>query len=340
MPRPLRIEYGGARYHVMGRGNRGAPVFGTDADCRLFLETLGEAVERTGWVVHAWVLMKTHYHLLLETPEPNLVAGMNWFPGTFTQRYNILHKEWGHLFQGRYKAKIIDDKDPAYFRKVADYIHLNPAVAGLLNKKKPDLAKYGWSSFPHYLEAPSKRPPILRTAEVLACHGIDRDNPAGRDVYAALMQERVYDVIRERDGKVFGHEWQQYDRGWAHGSESFHQKMSNYLEKERPYNRVPSYDKEQHRSRTQAAAEARVREALRVVGLGNTTLEDLKKGDHRKLLVGGWLHTHYPVTRKWIAERLSLGHPSRVAAAIAAYRSLAKEEKWKMELEKIIRLSG
>ena len=87
----------------MGRGNRGAGVFKTDADRGLFLETLAEAVERTGWVVQAWVLMKTHYHLLLETPEANLVVGMNWFPGTFTQRYNSRHKEWGHLFQGRYK---------------------------------------------------------------------------------------------------------------------------------------------------------------------------------------------------------------------------------------------
>jgi putative transposase len=105
MPRPLRIEYEGARYHVMCRGNRETTVFGSDADADLFLKTLGEACARTDWKVHAWVLMSTHYHLLLETPHANLAEGMKWFQGAFTQRMNAMHKTWGHLFQGRYKGK-------------------------------------------------------------------------------------------------------------------------------------------------------------------------------------------------------------------------------------------
>ena len=94
MPRPLRIVYSGARYHVMGRGNRGVEVFRDRRDRESFLETLGEVVNQTGWVMHAWVLMSTHYHLLLETPEPNLVAGMKWFQGTYTQRFNSRHRLW------------------------------------------------------------------------------------------------------------------------------------------------------------------------------------------------------------------------------------------------------
>ncbi len=78
-------------------------------------------------VAHAWCLMSNHYHLLLETPQGNLVDAMKWFQGTFTQRYNAHHKPWGHLFQGRYKAKVIDDEDASYFRVVSEYIHLNPA---------------------------------------------------------------------------------------------------------------------------------------------------------------------------------------------------------------------
>ena len=88
----------------MSRGNRQQAVFRTDMDREMFLAALGEACGRTGWKVHAYVLMGNHYHLLLETAEPNLVAGMQWLQSTYTKRFNAYHREWGHLFQGRYKA--------------------------------------------------------------------------------------------------------------------------------------------------------------------------------------------------------------------------------------------
>ena len=92
MARKPRIEYAGGVYHVMSRGNRrGGPIYEDDQDREAHLEALGQACERIGWVVHAYVLMSNHYHLLLETPEPNLVAGMKWFQGVFTNRYNQRH---------------------------------------------------------------------------------------------------------------------------------------------------------------------------------------------------------------------------------------------------------
>jgi len=103
MARPLRIQYPGAVYHVMARGNHGQGVFQDDRDRQSFLEALGEACEKTGWRIHAYVLMGNHYHLLVETPEGNLVEGMKWVQGAYTQRYNSRHKLFGHLFQGRYK---------------------------------------------------------------------------------------------------------------------------------------------------------------------------------------------------------------------------------------------
>src|SRR5437867_3460666 len=107
MARPFRLEYPGAIYHLMARGNHGQQIFRGDADRRSLLETLGEACQKTGWRVHAYVLMSNHYHLLLETPEANLVSGMKWLQGTYTQRYNSRHKVRGHLFQGRYKAVVV-----------------------------------------------------------------------------------------------------------------------------------------------------------------------------------------------------------------------------------------
>lgn len=107
MPRKLRIEYEGAIYHVMNRGDRREAIFLEDADRVLFLETLGQACGKTGWQVHACCLMPNHFHLVVETPRANLVAGMKWFLGTYTARFNRRHKLFGHLFSGRYKSLVV-----------------------------------------------------------------------------------------------------------------------------------------------------------------------------------------------------------------------------------------
>ena len=113
MARKPRIEYAGAVYHVMSRGDRQNIIYRDEHDRETFLNTLSEACERQGWLIHAYVLMDNHYHFLLETPSPNLVVGMKWLQGTYTQRFNSRHKEWGHLFQGRYKAIVVDKDESA-----------------------------------------------------------------------------------------------------------------------------------------------------------------------------------------------------------------------------------
>jgi len=95
MARRARIEYGGAFYHVMARGNRREAIFLDDDDMRFFLQALSEACEKTAWRVHAWVLMGNHYHLFIETPEANLVEGMKWLQNTVTRRFNIRHRQMG-----------------------------------------------------------------------------------------------------------------------------------------------------------------------------------------------------------------------------------------------------
>ena len=104
MARKLRVEYEGAIYHVMNRGDRREPIFKDDQDRLRFLETLGQTCRKTDWQVHAWCLMGNHFHLVVETPRGNLVAGMKWLLGTYTGRFNRRHKLFGHLFSGRYKA--------------------------------------------------------------------------------------------------------------------------------------------------------------------------------------------------------------------------------------------
>jgi putative transposase len=111
MARRPRIEFARALYHVISRGYHGETIYQDDEDQEGFLTCVGEVCERTGWKIYAFVLMTNHYHLLLETPEPNLVAGMKWLQGTYTQQFNRRHNLRGHLFQGRYKALAIDGEN-------------------------------------------------------------------------------------------------------------------------------------------------------------------------------------------------------------------------------------
>ena len=126
MPRPLRIEYAGARYHVMSRSVDGKRFSTMMRIGKNFLRMLGQACLKTGWQVHAYCLMNNHFHLVIETPQPNLSLGMKWLLGTYTQRFNRRHRHWGHLFGGRYKAQLIDGRSTGYLRTACDYVHLNP----------------------------------------------------------------------------------------------------------------------------------------------------------------------------------------------------------------------
>ncbi|MBU6401321.1 MAG: transposase, partial [Verrucomicrobia bacterium] len=122
MARKLRLEYPGAIYHVMNRGNRGDPIFRDDADRARFVATLAEVCVRAGWQVLAFCLMPNHFHLVIETPQPTLVSGMKWLLGTFTGRFNRRHKVSGHLFSGRYTALIVEGSSSGYLRTVCVYV--------------------------------------------------------------------------------------------------------------------------------------------------------------------------------------------------------------------------
>ena len=108
MPRKLRVEYPGAIYHVLSRGDRREDIYLEDVDRQDFLKTLAEACQKTGWQVHAYCLMRNHFHLVMETPQANLVAGMSWLLSTYTIRLNHRHKLAGHVFSGRYKALLVE----------------------------------------------------------------------------------------------------------------------------------------------------------------------------------------------------------------------------------------
>jgi len=147
MARPLRIEFPGAIYHVMSRGNERRAVVRDDKDRQRRLDWLRRTVETYSWQLHAFVLMTNHEHLFVETPEPNLSAGMQYLNGSYTSYFNRRHRRAGHLFQGRFKGHLIEAR--GYFLEVSRYIHLNPVRAGMVKLPR----EYRWSSYPGYLRA-------------------------------------------------------------------------------------------------------------------------------------------------------------------------------------------
>jgi REP element-mobilizing transposase RayT len=141
MARPLRISYPGAVYHVSARGNERKPIARDDRDRQRFVDTLASMVEQYHVVCHAWVLMSNHYHLLLETPHANLSRAIRHLNGVYTQAFNRRHHRVGHLFQGRFKA-IVVEKD-AYLLELCRYVVLNPVRAQVVNHPR----RWGWSSY-------------------------------------------------------------------------------------------------------------------------------------------------------------------------------------------------
>ncbi len=141
MSRPVRIEFPDALYHVTARGDRREAIFDDDQDRRTFLSTLEQVVNRFNWVCHAWCLMDNHYHLLIQTPDGNLSKGMRQLNGVYTQASNRRHGRVGHLFQGRFKAILVDSD--AYLLELTRYVVLNPVRAGMVNSP----ADWPWSSY-------------------------------------------------------------------------------------------------------------------------------------------------------------------------------------------------
>jgi putative transposase len=220
MPRKPRVEFEGAVYHVMCRGDHREPIVQDDVDRAEFVRCLGDACGKTEWQVHAYVLLGNHYHILWETPKANLVAGMHWFQGTYTVRYNRRQRLHGHLFPGRYKPLLIEPEEDGYFLQVSTYIHLNPVRAGIVDPLRCPLESYAGSSFPAYL-APALRPPWLRLDRVLGALTL-LDSPSGRRAYAEQVMERARQALAPTEGREPRRQWEAIRRGWCLGSEGFH----------------------------------------------------------------------------------------------------------------------
>ena len=182
MSRPLRIEFDGAVYHVMARGNAREPIFFDDHDRQAFVDGLWQSAERFEWWVWAYCLMDNHYHLLIETRSGQLSRGMRELNGIYTQRFNRHHQRVGHVLQGRFKAVLVD-KD-SYLLELLRYIVLNPVRAGMV----PSAGEWPWSSYRGVMGKVAV-PPALPIDEVLALFSTDRG--AARRAFSRFVAQGV-----------------------------------------------------------------------------------------------------------------------------------------------------
>ena len=329
MARQPRFEYAGAIYHVMARGDGGRVVFDTDDDRRSFVFRIGQVCGSHGWRVHAWVLMGNHFHLLLETPQANLVSGMKYLLGTFSQGWNRARQRSGHVFQGRYKSVPVSGSqaDAYYFRIVADYIHLNPARARLAGGVRGPLVGYKWSSLQDYLKGTG--PEWLVMDRVLRAFDLAQDG-RGRRAYVAWLEARA----ANHKGKIDEEAMRAIRSGWYLGKETFKARLLKMLDKAigKGTVNVKSLTGEALRDHGQKEAERIIREGLKTYGikLGTTAFAEMSKSDPRKIVLAGLLRANTSVTNTWITEQLAMGHPgsvSRLLSAARTDRKLANQQR-------------
>ena len=211
MARPLRIEYSGALYHVTSRGDGYEDIYLDDGDREGFLAVLAHVCERFNWVVHAYCLMSNHYHLLVETPDGNLSRGMRQLNGVYTQNFNRTHGRAGHVFQGRYKA-ILVEKD-SYLLELARYIILNPVRAEMVRSAKD----WPWSSY-RATAGLAEIPSWLKTDWLLS----------GFAKRKLLAVERYREFVKQ--GKNQPSPWQNLKNQMYLGSDAFIDEMQSQID--------------------------------------------------------------------------------------------------------------
>ena len=260
--------------------------------------------------------MSNHYHLLVETPEANLVAGMKWLQGTYTQRFHLAHGRNGHLFQGRYKALIVDPEEPEYFLRVSTYIHLNPFRAGLCGPgSSRALETYQWSSYPQYLKPQGKRPTWLEIRRVLESLEINGQERRERARYRRWIDDRMLYEFDPKHAEEVRGQYKPLKRGWCLGSDSFRERVLDSLQG-RPGENLRGNQRRDHGQHT---AEVLLAAGLERLGLREADVLNRKSTDAEKQALAWLLTKHTTVTGQWVAQRLSMGHRVNASRAIRRF---------------------
>jgi len=291
MARTWRIEYEGALYHVLSRGNQRQAIFVDDEDRFLFLDGLAEMAERFEVECYAYVLMNNHYHLLLQTRRANLSRAMQWFGVAYTSRFNSKNQRSGHLFQGRFKSMLVEND--GYLLQLSYYLHRNPLRAGLVKR----LADYPWSSYKAYAYG-KDRPEWLHTEVILS------------QLVNAPDRNEAYRKNSRKYAKEESQTWEDLRHGIILGSERFVESIKERFLPEVPHREIPS----QRQAARRPFSEDDLARAAHALGCDVESFRQsarisARDVDNRDLLIylmwqsGGW-------TNQAIGDRFGLSYPA------------------------------
>jgi REP element-mobilizing transposase RayT len=312
MARKLRLEFVGACYHVLNRGNYRRDLFADLGAADSFEACLFESAERFGWRVHAFVIMRNHFHLAVELTEPNLSEGMRWLQATWAMRFNRFRGESGRPFQGRYKALHVE---PGHaLAQVAHYIHLNPVRAKVVTADV--LMSHRWSSLRFFADR-RIRPPCLEPATILAeCGGLP-DTAAGWRRYVQYLG-----VIAEEELQLRQARFGRLSKGWVIGSKQFQQDLKkDFSERGADLERfaVLGTDRTAQRAMREEVWEEKLVAAAKGLGIEMRKLP-MQKSAVDKVRLAAAMKLSTSASNGWLAERLQMGRPASVSQFVRRLR--------------------
>ena len=290
MARKPRLQYPGAQYHVVNRGNFRRWIFREDGARHAIEVCLFEACERHGWLLHGYVLMGNHFHLAVETPEGNLTRGMHWMQTTFASRFNRLRKQSGHLFQGRFFGPVLEPGEA--LGQVCQYIHMNPVRAGVVPVS--GLSDYRYSSY-WYLHHRAERKPFMRLQTCLESAGGLADSQDGLRAYEAYLEWQAAEGPAGRNKA-----YQCLSKGWALGSKEFKQELLAGCEEEET---LKLWDQAGEKE----AARIKWEEQLKALRPLVEDSKDTRKSAPWKVALACHMKQHTSVSNGWLAEQLGMG---------------------------------
>jgi len=307
MARSLRVEYPGAVYHVLNRGNYRKSVFETPEAKQAFEDCLFGACERYGWRLYAYCTLSNHYHCAMETSEGNLSVGMQWLQSTFANRFNRAHQAHGHLFQGRFKSLIVERDE--YLGPLIHYIHLNPVRAKLAAIEKPE--GYRWSTL-WYLCQKKKRPACMDLDLGLHYAGNLADASQGRRQYIAYL---VW--LQANDSMKRQLKFSKLCRGWALGCKVFKEEL---IEKYVPKSSIHHLEGSDLQEANHIRWETLVKACMKSLGKTKTDVQSDRKAVPWKVMIACFMKEHSSVSNVWLAKYLNMGVPQGVSRSVGQFQ--------------------
>ncbi len=304
MPRKQRVEFAGATYHIISRGNNRKDLFTVGKSGEAFESALFETVQRCGWELYAYVIMSNHSHLAVRTPEANLGDGMTWLQSTFATRFNRFTGERGHVFQGRYKSILLSEDRS--LGGLIDYIHLNPVRARM--QSIDDLENHALSSFSRYMRGGAEIQPLQREA-FLNLRGL----PAGLRGMKLYRQNLA--IAEESQPRKRQELMKRYCRGWFMGTAEAKQEMTKQLTRDAD---TANWEGVDLKALTEARWEKLVSSELKRMKKKQKDIENSIKGALWKVEIAVKLKAETTASNPWVARRLQMGHPNYVSNLVNA----------------------